>query len=625
MADPLAIASGIAGLLSLGIQVTQSLISFYATYKDQDSDLANVTQNLDNLQSIFRALTVAVDERRLHADTQDLLREVEKAVQKCEEIITELQSECEKFRKDSAAGLRDRVKIAGRRAAYPFRKSTLQKLEEDISDIRENLSFALDVLQVKNQIQVQDSISEVKSLVERTNASQVSLTIRCWLMAPDASINHNAMCAKCHPSTGLWFVKGPQFGTWLEERNSLLWLNGFAGCGKSVLCSTTIQHTFRETRGRHGIGIAFFYFTFSDKAKQDDNGMLRAVLLQLSAQLQDGERDLEQLHALYKSGSPPVDVLLDSLRRFLEQFRDTYLLLDALDESPRYNKREGVLKAIKEIRSWLIPGVHLLVTSRSELDIRESLDPSRDQDLSLRNSETDKDVAKFVSYQLKNDLKLQKWKERHEEIQKQLTTSAQGVFRYIECQFNALRRVKNRNQLDECLCTLPRDLDETYERILCSISDEYVEDVKRVLTVLCFSTRPLTVTELIDAHAVDLREPPRLDREGRSYEQDDLVDICLGLIEIAAAEDDNGQSILAARIAHFSVQEYLQSDRILQQKAARLALQTARANREIAQICLVYLLQPELSMGELDETKLGEFPLASFAARHWFHHFAASA
>lgn len=29
MADPLAITSGIAGLLSLGIQVTHSLVSFY--------------------------------------------------------------------------------------------------------------------------------------------------------------------------------------------------------------------------------------------------------------------------------------------------------------------------------------------------------------------------------------------------------------------------------------------------------------------------------------------------------------------------------------------------------------------------------------------------------------------
>jgi flagellin-specific chaperone FliS len=121
----LAIASGIARLLSLGIQVTQSLVNFYTAYKDQDADLAKVTQNLDNLQSIFRALDVTVEERRSQANTQNLLREVEKAVQKCEEIITELHNEYEKFRKDSAAGLKDRVKVARRRAAYLFRKSTL--------------------------------------------------------------------------------------------------------------------------------------------------------------------------------------------------------------------------------------------------------------------------------------------------------------------------------------------------------------------------------------------------------------------------------------------------------------------------------------------------------------------
>jgi hypothetical protein len=427
MADPLAIASGIAGLLSLGVQVTQSLVNFYTAYKDQDTDLAKVTQDLDNLQNIFRALDVAVEERRSQADTRGLLREVEKAVLKCEEIITELQSECEKFHKDPAAGLKDRVKVAGRRVAYPFRKSTLQKLEEDVSDIRENLSFALDVLQLKSQSQIQDGISEVKSLVERTNASQVSLTIRCWLMAPDASSDHNAACAKRHLSTGLWFIDGHQIRTWREKCNSLLWLNGFAGCGKSVLCSTAIQHTFREMRHKHGVGIAFFYFSFSDKAKQDDNGMLRTLLLQLSVQLQDGERDLEQLHTLYKSGSPPVDALLESLRRFLERFRDAYILLDALDESPRGSKREGVLRAIRVIRSWSIPSIHLLVTSRNELDIRESLDPSRDQDLPMRNSEVDRDIADLVSHQLKSDTKLQKWKERHEEIQAKLTTGAEGV------------------------------------------------------------------------------------------------------------------------------------------------------------------------------------------------------
>ncbi|BDD63641.1 hypothetical protein MAP00_008510 [Monascus purpureus] len=372
------------------------------------------------------------------------------------------------------------------------------------------------------------------------------------------------------------------------------------------------------------VGIAFFYFSFNDEAKQDDNGMLRTLLLQLSVQLQDGERDLEQLHALYKSGSPPVHALFDTLQRFLDRFCDTYILLDALDESPQDCKREGVLRAIQVIRSWSIPGVHILVTSRNELDIRESLYPSHDQDLPLRNSETDRDIANFVSYQLRNDKKLQRWKARHDEIEAKLTISAQGVFRYVECQFKAIRRVRNQIQLDKCLNTLPRDLDETYERILCNIDEEYVNDVRRVLTLLCFSRRPLTVNELIDAHAVDLSEPAHLDRDGRSYEHDDLVDICLGLIEIMTTEDDNGQNISAARIAHFSVQEYLQSDRILQQKAKCFAIQSAPANTEIAHICLVYLMEPKLSNGLLDEARLTEFPLAHFAATYWFHHYANS-
>ena len=46
-----------------------------------------------------------------------------------------------------------------------------------------------------------------------------------------------------------------------------------------------------------------------------------------------------------------------------------------------------------------------------------------------------------------------------------------------------------------------------------------------MLTVLCFSIRPLTISELIDAYAVELDAFPYPDREGRSYKQDGIVDI----------------------------------------------------------------------------------------------------
>lgn len=157
--------------------------------------------------------------------------------------------------------------------------------------------------------------------------------------------------------------------------------------------------------------------------------------------------------------------------------------------------------------------------------------------------------------------------------------------------------------------------------MLCSIDEMYADDVRRILTVLCFAVRPLRVEELIHAHAVQLGDHPHLDLEGRSYSEEDLVDICLGLIEIAVAKGDNGENVSTARIAHFSVQEYLQSERIRQQKAAKFAIQSHAANEEMAQVCLVYLLDSAVSTRLVDEISLLQFPLACFAATQWYQYY----
>lgn len=425
MADPLSITSGVFKLLSLGIEVTKSLAEFYSAYKGQTPALAKITFNLENLLSTLRSLDGALQDPQPQTDA--LVQEIDKAAIGCREIIEELRDECQKFQEHTSPTLKARIQLVGRRATYPFRESTLKKLEEDIGEIRENLSLALNVLQLRNQTGLEDGISKLKILVEGTNTMHISATIRDWLKAPDATLNHNAACEKRHRTTGLWLVNGQRFQNWLVERNSFLWINGFAGCGKSVLCSTTIERTFRERQDQPSVGIGFFYFSFTDESKKDSSGMLRALLLQLSAQLEEGEKDLQELHMLYNSGTPPVDSLLNSLRQTICKFSATYILLDALDESPRYDKREGVLGAVEKIRQWDLPTLHLLVTSRNEFDIRHSLKTSFGQDVSMKNSDTDIDIENFISYQLSNDPKLQKWKSRHKEIQEKLTSKAQGV------------------------------------------------------------------------------------------------------------------------------------------------------------------------------------------------------
>lgn len=426
MTDPLSVTAGIAGLISLGIQVTGSLVSFYAAYKGQDTDIARTTGKLENLLDTFRFLDTALQRRTFRPDEQGLLKNIESSAQNCHELIQELNEECEKFNRTSTTGIKGAIRTAGRRAAYPFRQSTLQKLDEAISEIRHNLTLALDVLQLRDHKHTQDDVTQIKSLLEVVRASQISATIRDWLRAPDATVNHNAACAKRHPGTGNWLVKGSIFTTWLSQDNSFLWLNGFAGCGKSVLCSTAIQYSFRRKRDDR-VGIAFFYFTFNDDSKQDESAMLRALLLQLSGQLFDSQADLTSLHALSSTGVPPPAVLIAYLERLIQKFDQVYILLDALDESPRYSQRDRVLAVIQTMRNWLFPGLHLLVTSRDELDIRESLSPARNDEIAMKNAEINQDISNFISRQLNTDPKLQKWHTHHDRIQQVLAERAQGV------------------------------------------------------------------------------------------------------------------------------------------------------------------------------------------------------
>jgi hypothetical protein len=198
-------------------------------------------------------------------------------------------------------------------------------------------------------------------------------------------------------------------------------------------------------------------------------------------------------------------------------------------------------------------------------------------------------------------------------------------FRWVECQFEALRRCpRSERHLKRCLQALPRSLDETYERMLLNIHEDSYEEARRILTLLCFSSRPLKVLELLHGVAVDLKGPAHLDQESLLEGADDLREICPGLIDFGFEADrhvDSTSPEVTVRIAHFSVQEYLESDRIRQQKAAFFAMSSISAHQEIATICCAYLLEPGLSDGPLVPAKLVEFPLARFAAQFWYHHY----
>ena len=428
MSDPLSVAASVAGLISLGITVSQSLVDFYNAYKDRDSDLDSTMKRLETLLDIFRYLEETISNRKFQTDEQGLVNIIEASISECDNLIHELQVECEKFSKTSSDSVKAAIRIAGRRATYPFRRSTLQKIDEDIDEIRANLSSALGVLQLKDNNKIQTDVADIKTLVDLVKTNQISSNLCGWLKAPDATIDHNAACLKKHPGTGLWLIEDFRFSKWLIEANSILWLNGFAGSGKSVLCSTVIQSVLRHRRSEPRVGIAFFYFTFNDESKQDESAMLRALLLQLSTQLQDGHADLVKLYKSYQTSTAPSRVLMEYLRLLIERFKHVYIMLDALDESPRDGPRGHVLDALETMRGWTLQGLHLFVTSRDERDIHEFFDLSTSQKVAMQNPGIDQDIANFISGRLNTDRSLQKWRKHRDKIQNGLARRAKGVY-----------------------------------------------------------------------------------------------------------------------------------------------------------------------------------------------------
>jgi len=343
-----------------------------------------------------------------------------------QDIIHELREEVQKFEQNPKGSFGTIIKVSGRNVAYPLRKSTLLKLAEDVDDFKQNLSVALQILQIKDISVLDNDIEEIKTIVKVTQAYNVAVDVRDWLKAPDSSVDYNIAQEKRHTQTEQWLVKSATFRDWLERDNSFLCIYGFAGCGKSVLCSTAIQHTFRHAQSRKGCAVAYFFFTFRDVSKQDASAFLPAALLQLCCQVAGVEEDLAGLKKSSPNGCPPTATLLEYLRQVITRSQQLYILIDALDECPDDGRRFNVLSVVQTMRQWSLPNLHLIITSRDILDIRQSLDAIKDGAIELRNEGVNEDISQYLSDIMEQDPQLSRWGSRRETIKEDLSQKAQG-------------------------------------------------------------------------------------------------------------------------------------------------------------------------------------------------------
>jgi ankyrin repeat protein len=190
-------------------------------------------------------------------------------------------------------------------------------------------------------------------------------------------------------------------------------------------------------------------------------------------------------------------------------------------------------------------------------------------------------------------------------------------FRWVYCQLERLRHClvsSVRLILDE----LPETLDETYARILGEISKENRDHAHRLLQCLTVAARPLRVEELAEVFAIDFTAEgtPKLNVDLRWEDQEEAI--LLACSSLVAVIDDPWHGSRIVQFSHFSVKEFLTSDRLAAlQDVSYYHVLPERASRVMVQACLAVLLRLDY---DSDRECMKSLPLANYAATHFGNH-----
>ncbi|KAF2193423.1 hypothetical protein K469DRAFT_728677 [Zopfia rhizophila CBS 207.26] len=268
----------------------------------------------------------------------------------------------------------------------------------------------------------------------------------------------------------------------------------------------------------------------------------------------------------------------------METVEDTYIVLDALDECHLLGLKQR--------------NIHLLVTSRLEQDIKIGLsDLAYDETaIPVEGGLISDDICRYVRARVKESDDLKRWRSYPD--------------------IDALENCLDYRTLKETLASLLKTLDETYSRILHAIPSEHKKYATMILQLVTFSERPLRIEEAVDAIVVDTEGDPYFSLKYRMPDPQEISRYCSSLVAVVSmteCSDGEDSERVELQLAHFSVKEYLTSNRLDSGIAQDFQESTARA--AIAKACLAYLLHFDREI-PLKEVVQG-FPFARYSAEFW--------
>ncbi|KAG5788225.1 hypothetical protein H9Q69_012706 [Fusarium xylarioides] len=426
----------------------------------------------------------------------------------------------------------------------------------------------------------------------------------------------------------------------------MLWVSANPGCGKSVLAKYLVDSELKNMESRT---TCYFFFKDDFEDQRSAKSALSCILHQLFTQKEElfSDKIVKRFEAYKAHLTSSFDELWEVLVIVSQDNNagELVCILDAFDEC----EDQEQLKLAQALRKFYDPGndskanvnLKFLVTSRPYDKIGRGFQPldipglpvihlkgESDVETSKIAREIDIYIEDRVS-RIRAGLYLKPDEEQLLLQELRRVPNQTYLWVYLTLELIESDMSIDKTKIREATSSLPRTVDDAYERILAKSSNP--EEAKKLLHIIVAAARPLTLAEMDLALALRQSHRSYKDVDDRPEERFGryIRDLCGLFVTITD---------LKIYLLHQTAKEFLVPKDDPNARGAqdnqliwKSSLQPPESHRILCQICIWHLLFTEFETHPLDESLDGKVShylrdhvFLDYSATNWAAHFRAS-
>ncbi|KAF9891898.1 hypothetical protein FE257_002861 [Aspergillus nanangensis] len=364
-----------------------------------------------------------------------------------------------------------------------------------------------------------------------------------WMSDEPYDSHHKQARSDVLEGTGQWLITDPTYVKWRKDSaSSILWLHGIPGSGKSKLVSLVIDEALKS----HKNGLCphppvFFYCSRNpaEPGRSQPRVIIASILRQL-ARLDSMGSLLQPVTTAYqeqeKRGFTQSHLDLQDSMELIMQLLPLHsmvtIVIDALDECDP-ETRGDLLESLEMILQNSPTLVKIFVSSRDDQDIVCHL--ANYPNLELSSDRNSHDINRFVEFETERLIKgskLLRYSANKDELKAliicNISNGADGMFRWVSLQLQALCRQKTDQAIRQRIGKLPPKLEDLYRELLERI-EQNPERADRQYAQNTLSWL-LSAQETLTSEKFLIAISRRIGLDSAPPTKDQILDLCCNLI-----------------------------------------------------------------------------------------------